>query len=153
MDNSTSLDLEMRVNWVYNLLPKLGNPITIVKDERMMEMKRPKLRKSPKVVRIPSSFVLDVVAADRVLFSLGLLHESVFYSSGGVVGTSNVRSYECLQTYGRSSFALLCLVAWLSTRKLLHLAWLAVILLGFLLYMIFPAKNGIIFFSLLKDKC
>ena len=122
MDNSTSLDLEMRVNRVYNLLPKLGIALTIVKDERMMEMERPKLRKSLKVLRIPSSFVLDVVATDRVLFFPGFLNESVLYRSGGVVGTSNDRSYECLQTYGRPSFALLRLVAWLSTRKLLHLA-------------------------------
>ena len=141
MDNSTSLDLQIRVNRVYNLFPQVRIPLRIVKDERMIEMKGPRLRKILKVLRIPSS-VLDVVAAARVLFSRRLLHKIVLYRRGGALGSSCDRSYERLWSYGGSSFALLCMVAWLSIRNLLHLAWFEVILLGFLPYMIFPTKNG-----------
>ena len=74
------------------MLSQLGIPLTIVKGDMMMEMKGPKLRRSPKVLWIFSSSVLDVVAAARVVFSPGPLHESVLYRSGGAVGTSYDRS-------------------------------------------------------------
>ena len=112
MDNSTIIDLQMRVNRVYNLFPQVRIPLTIVKDERMMDMKGPKLRKIMKVLRIPSSSILDVVAAARVLFSPEFLHKSVLYKHGGAVGTPYGRSYERLLSYGTSSSDLIHLVAW-----------------------------------------
>ena len=45
------------------MFSQLGIPLTIVKDEMMMEMKGPKLRRSPKVLQISSSSVLEVAAA------------------------------------------------------------------------------------------
>ena len=69
------------------MFSQLGIPLTIAKRVIMMEMKGPKLRSSPMVLRIPSSPVLDVVAAGRVVFSSGSLHESVLYRRDGAVGT------------------------------------------------------------------
>ena len=74
------------------MFSQLGIPLTIVKGEMMMEMKGPKLRRSPKVLRISSCSVMDVVAAARVLLSRESLHESVLYRCGGAVGTPYDRS-------------------------------------------------------------
>ena len=59
MDNSNSLDLQTRLSNITIVLP-IGIPLTIVKDEMMMEMKGPKLRRSSKVLQILLSSVLVV---------------------------------------------------------------------------------------------
>ena len=141
MNDPDSLDLEMIVNRVYNLFLQIGIPLAIMKDEMMMVMKGPKLRRSSVVLRTCSLSVLVVVAATRLLHCVFPLHESVLYRCCGATGASYDHPYERVCSHGRLSFALLHLVAWPPTWKSLHFNWFAIILLGFLPCIIFSSKQ------------